>query len=222
MRGGGSLESMQAFNNKLLVREVINFPVPVLTGIGHHKDEPLTALAADKAVSTPTAVANIINQPWLEAGFILEESRRDIFESYQSFLERADDLVVRATDLVSQANNLVIEKYRVVERQFLISLQNFKNILRNRKKTIGDNLKTSFSAFKSLILKVDQELEQAKNMIRLNNPRRQLELGYSIVTKGKAVVKKIEDVKIGEDLSIRVINGSIKSKVKDINKLEKK
>jgi exodeoxyribonuclease VII large subunit len=67
IRGGGSLESLQAFNNEALVREVINFPVPVIAGIGHDQDVPLMALAADYMTSTPTAAAHLLGRSWEEA-----------------------------------------------------------------------------------------------------------------------------------------------------------
>jgi exodeoxyribonuclease VII large subunit len=67
MRGGGSLESLQAFNNEALVREVVNFPVPVIAGIGHDQDVPLMALAADYMTSTPTAAAHVLGRSWEEA-----------------------------------------------------------------------------------------------------------------------------------------------------------
>ena len=67
IRGGGSLESMQAFNNEVLVREISTFPVPIIAGIGHDKDVPLFALAADCMVSTPTAAAHALNRSWEEA-----------------------------------------------------------------------------------------------------------------------------------------------------------
>lgn len=67
IRGGGSLESLQAFNNEALIREIAKFPVPVIAGIGHDKDVPLLALAADYMVSTPTATANLLNRSWEEA-----------------------------------------------------------------------------------------------------------------------------------------------------------
>ena len=67
IRGGGSMESLMPFNNELLVREVVGFPVPVLVGIGHDKDMPLVALAADRSESTPTAVANLLNESWERA-----------------------------------------------------------------------------------------------------------------------------------------------------------
>jgi exodeoxyribonuclease VII large subunit len=67
IRGGGSLESLQAFNNEALVREVIDFPVPVIAGIGHDQDVPLMALAADYMTSTPTAAAHLLSRSWQEA-----------------------------------------------------------------------------------------------------------------------------------------------------------
>ncbi len=67
IRGGGSLESLQAFNNEKLVREIVDFPVPVIAGIGHDKDVPLAALAADFMASTPTATAHLLSAPWEEA-----------------------------------------------------------------------------------------------------------------------------------------------------------
>lgn len=67
IRGGGSLESLQAYNNETLVREIASFPVPVIAGIGHDQDVPLMALAADAMCSTPTATAVLLTKPWLEA-----------------------------------------------------------------------------------------------------------------------------------------------------------
>jgi len=67
IRGGGSLESLQAFNNEALVREVMDFPVPVIAGIGHDQDVPLMALAADYMTSTPTAAAHLLSRSWQEA-----------------------------------------------------------------------------------------------------------------------------------------------------------
>lgn len=67
IRGGGSLESLQAFNNETLVREAVGFPVPVIAGIGHDQDVPLMALAADYMTSTPTAAAHLLSRSWEEA-----------------------------------------------------------------------------------------------------------------------------------------------------------
>ncbi len=64
MRGGGSLEDLQAFNSEHLVRVLFASRIPTIAAIGHDRDIPLVSLAADNAVSTPTAAATIINKSW--------------------------------------------------------------------------------------------------------------------------------------------------------------
>jgi len=86
MRGGGSLESMLAFNNELLVREVVDFPVPVIAAIGHHKDAPLVALAADLAVSTPSIAATALSESWKRTSLFLERYERNIIGDYENGL----------------------------------------------------------------------------------------------------------------------------------------
>lgn len=66
IRGGGSLESLQCFNNELLCRALFASPVPVVVGIGHDVDVTLAELIADARASTPTGVAHLINQSWDE------------------------------------------------------------------------------------------------------------------------------------------------------------
>jgi len=90
IRGGGSLESLQAFNNEMVVREIASFPVPVIAGIGHDKDVPLSAMAADFAPSTPTAAANLLAQSWYD---FLQNIRRQqmlILGYYRNALAQAE------------------------------------------------------------------------------------------------------------------------------------
>jgi len=89
MRGGGSLESFLAFNNEMLVRELADFPVPTIVAVGHDKDIPLLALAADKMVSTPTAAANLLNQSWQRLEWEIKEKETRIFSFLPSFFETA-------------------------------------------------------------------------------------------------------------------------------------
>ena len=86
MRGGGSLESLQAFNTESLVREIANSKIPVLAGIGHEKDISLAALAADKMVSTPTAAAMELTKSWDEAANKVDEAERNLLSvSFENF-----------------------------------------------------------------------------------------------------------------------------------------
>src|SRR3989338_3633897 len=93
MRGGGSFESLQAFNNELLVREVAGFPVPVIAAIGHDKDVPLISLAADLEVSTPSIAAITLSESWKEAVLLVERHRTDIISSYEGGLDAVNSLI---------------------------------------------------------------------------------------------------------------------------------
>lgn len=194
MRGGGSLEAMMAFNNELLVREVASFPVPVIAAIGHDKDAPLITLAADSAPSTPTAAANLLGESWNRALLLLERYERDIVGRYGE----------------------ILEKYKAMEAKLKLSFLNFKNALQNVKINLENSLEKYCTSFEALLEKAKEKLEYNLRIINLNNPERQLRLGYSIVMTGGKIVRKIGDVKIGESLDIKVADGKIISEVKDI------
>jgi exodeoxyribonuclease VII large subunit len=196
IRGGGSLESLQPFNNEALVKEIVDFPVPVIAGIGHDKDAPLFTLAADVSESTPTAVANLLNESWENALLYLERHERNIISRY----------------------GMILDDYKEIENKLKISFNNFKNILSGVKLNLKESLNKSLSGFKSLISAVNQKLEQAEKAVSLNNPERQLRLGYSIASCEGKIVRKTGDVKVGKEIYIKVIDGKIISEVKNINK----
>ncbi|OGG89095.1 exodeoxyribonuclease VII large subunit [Candidatus Kaiserbacteria bacterium RIFCSPLOWO2_12_FULL_50_10] len=78
VRGGGSLESLQAFNNEQVVRAIAQFPVPTICAIGHDQDVPLAQYASDYAPSTPTAATVILNASWLEVTQLLARHHEKI------------------------------------------------------------------------------------------------------------------------------------------------
>ena len=198
IRGGGSFESLMPFNNEALIREVANFKVPGIAGVGHHKDEPLITFAADVSVSTPTAAANYLNQSWEEALLLLERYERGIIGSYQE----------------------IFENYKTIENKLKISLQNFKNAISGVKIELRNYLDKSFAGFKSILSTLSEKLVQSEKVILLNNPERQLKLGYSIAIAEGGVIRKINDVKIGQSFDLRVSNGRINSEVKKLKIFE--
>lgn len=86
IRGGGAKNSFDVFNNEAVIREIIDYPCPVISGLGHHKDETLFALASDYSVSTPTAAAHLINSSWDELLLEIKKYEHFIFEKYNNLL----------------------------------------------------------------------------------------------------------------------------------------
>jgi exodeoxyribonuclease VII large subunit len=201
MRGGGSLESFLAFNNEVLIREVSGLSIPVIAALGHDKDVPLLALAADKMVSTPTAAANLLNQSWQEAELELKAMEREIFNSFSSALR----------SLEYKTNNLFLKIKDKLEK--VIAL--FK-MLEFRIKSVIPKI------LESEIDKMKNKLESIEKIISQNDPERNLKLGYCIANSKKGVIKNINDVKVEDIIDLKVYNGIINTQVKKIQKNERK
>ena len=173
IRGGGSLESLQAFNNETLIRELVDFPVPVIAGIGHDQDVPLTALAADYMASTPTAVAHLLNQSWEEEFSKLQQIPHLLNRITQQLKELRADIDLAWKAVVDHA----AEKLKYIE----------------------------------------ETLSRAEQSVRLNNPTRQLKLGYSIVRKGDTIIRSVVSLKKGDACTVQLSDGDVVSTVEKIN-----
>ena len=194
MRGGGSLEALMAFNNELVVREISAFPAPVIAGIGHDKDMPLAAMAADLATSTPSIAATTISQSWQEVFRTLEKHEIGIIGGYKNFLN---------------------ETKMKLER-FVQTLANFKYILKNIAAFLNDCWRKMLAGLKLAILSAGQHLEYYEKAAALNDPERQLKLGYSIVKSKGKILKSVENARIGEEVAISLSDGIIDSQIKKI------
>ena len=191
MRGGGSLEAMMAFNNEIIVREIAAFPVPVIAGIGHDKDVPLAAMAADVMCSTPTAAANLLTQSWQEIFRALDHYESTIIGGYK--------------------NELVQTQARL--RQYAGMLSNFRYILQNITRKIDAIMENSLLAIKNSLLSANKQISYLQSIIESHNPERQLKLGYSIAKINGKIIKSFKKVEIGDTLDITLSDGIIDSKV---------
>ncbi len=215
MRGGGSFESLQPFNNEVLVREIANFPVPVIAAIGHDKDAPLVSMVADFEVSTPSIAATTLSQSWKEATLFIERRERQIIDRYKQYLESIDNSINKSTEIVKEYSDLVINKYKNIKNCLVVSMQNFRNSLINIKNSLNLSKQNLFVDFKNLLMKTNQNLRNSENIISANNPERHLKLGYSIARINNKIVKSIEGVSIGDNMDLLVYNGEIISEVKN-------
>lgn len=193
MRGGGSLESMQAFNSENVVRAIFASDIPVLCGIGHDVDVPIASLVADRYASTPTATAHVVNQSWKR----LEEGIPILCHRLVSKFE----IVLR--------NNLSLTE------SFFERIGSYIEDLSGRILQAGESM---VDCFTEMLEKFRQKLDHGEKILAAFNPENQLKLGYSIVfdNAGK-VVKNVDSLKIGDMIRVRMEKGSVDTEVKKVN-----
>ncbi|MGB3988791.1 MAG: exodeoxyribonuclease VII large subunit [Minisyncoccales bacterium] len=242
IRGGGSLESLMAFDNETLVREVASFPVPVIAGIGHHKDVTLVSLAADASESTPTATAQLINTSWEKAIdkiniaevvimkgfestlFLIKEKLNDtletaistldlIFKKYQAGITKINKEILRMGFSIS-------DKKKELSKSGLFLIKDLKDRIDIQEKSLllrWDDLKSRFHFLKK---NLSNQIDNLEKRVLNNDPEKQLSLGYSMIFSNKKIVKTVKGFKKDDLLELKVCDGSMESIIKKIIKNE--
>ena len=193
MRGGGAKNSFDVFNNEAVIREIIDYPCPIISGLGHHEDEPLFALASDYSVSTPTAVCHLLNSSWNELIHKIDKNEQYIFERYNNLLKNVEHKIEK----VSNVFNI------------------FENELKDKKLFIDDLRKDLIKSFSLNIKEAKEKIKYLEKEVNYNNPKRQLKLGYSILRKDDKIIKSINEVNKEDLIDLEVLDGIIKSKIYD-------
>jgi exodeoxyribonuclease VII large subunit len=197
MRGGGSLESFLAFNNEVLIREISNFPVPVIAAIGHDKDVPLLALAADKMVSTPTAAANLLSESWQTFNYEIRALQVNIINDF--------------SELISLSKRKAKTSFSRIESYLQQSLKDYAVLENKVRFVLPKILENKINQFK-------QQIQLMENVIKHNDPERNLKLGYSLARCNGKLVRKVSDVKIGNEIDLQVSDGIISSNITKVKK----
>ena len=187
IRGGGSSEDLAAFNDEAVVRAIYASRVPVVTGIGHERDETLADYVADVRASTPSNAAEI-----------LVPERSEIC----AHLERDQDGMREAL-----LHELKIRRERMEQMFLSLSL--------GRKK-IAVPLEQLMNRFAYVPKKILSRFEECRQFVRqsetllLNlNPRRLLQRGYSIVRKQGLVVRSKNKLSSGDRISLELADGTV-------------
>lgn len=99
VRGGGAMEDLWAFNDETLARQIIQSPVPVVSGVGHETDFTIADFVADLRAPTPTAAAELVARPMVQWVELLE-----------SMKDRLDAAALRTLDRQSQRLDLAVSR----------------------------------------------------------------------------------------------------------------
>lgn len=214
MRGGGSLESFQAFNNESVVRAVSKFNAPVITGIGHDKDAPLVSFVSDRNVSTPTAVANLLNTGWRESAHAVVLAEEKIIGRFEKLLQSHRYELENSERIIEERFYSVFETFRMYKETLTRSLGEMGLLIERMHNQVKEAQYRIMRGFTDILQRHTDTLGQYERFMIQENPERQLKLGWSITKDKKGrVVRHIADVTKGEELDVAVSDGIIHTTV---------
>jgi exodeoxyribonuclease VII large subunit len=235
VRGGGQTSSLSCYNDYLMAYEVANFPLPVLTGIGHTADISVVDEVANLNLITPTAVADFIIQ---HANTFKEQIDylRDGIHAYanlciESEEEAVTDLMNAILSIVNETmqdeqlfyDNLATVIKQTVNRE-LISESSKLVYAKDKMRFLTENMVTrelNQLSFDTSVLKnrmgsvIKQEenyLNNAQQKSLILDPINILKRGFSYTLYNNKPVFDANEVPLGAEIETIVFNGAIKSK----------
>ncbi|MEG1672378.1 MAG: exodeoxyribonuclease VII large subunit [Alistipes sp.] len=193
IRGGGSTSDLNCFNGYRICSYIAQFPLPVITGIGHDKDTSVADLVAHTALKTPTAVAGWLierlsqSDAWLDAAAQqLHDAAIGVMRSCELTLTRQQGELVRLSSALTARQSLGLE-----------------NMMGQLPIAVGD-----------FITRQRRRLEGAEELVLSRSPQRILQLGFAVVRGNGLAVTSVRAVHVGEQLAIEVSDGTFTTEVK--------
>jgi exodeoxyribonuclease VII large subunit len=193
IRGGGATADLNSFDSYELAYYCTQFPLPIITGIGHQRDETILDMVVNTSLKTPTAVAEILIDLVDETGIFLEEAQEIIFSCAKEKIQIEKDFLRNCTREIAYKFSTISSKENAV----------LKNLQKDISKIPVQFLKTK-----------EQELSMLNLNISLLSPENILKKGYSITTKNGKIIKDSKELANGDEIETRFAEGSVKSKVK--------
>lgn len=192
IRGGGATTDLSGFDTLLLAENVANFPLPIITGIGHERDESVLDLVAHTSVKTPTAVA----------AFLIDH------------LSKLYDFLVASQETIARCVRQQMEKERLRLNRWQAQIPALFSVYATRQEARIEQLRSRLTpALNNLLQREVHRLQLLEQRATSLDPTLLLQRGYSItLVKGKAL-RDPADVKPGDEITTRLEKGTIKSKV---------
>lgn len=241
-RGGGSWEDLMAFNHERLVRFLANYPLPLLTAIGHETDTSLCDLVADQRASTPTAAAEMVaperarlvhelSQLGKQANRALQQRIRRHREGLELVrsrpcLQRPQWLWEQARDQLDRLHQRLLMALRQRawgERQSLqqwasrLSPRFLQQSCRLQRQLWQEQTRLLEQAWQGLLGERRCALEEQRQLLHSLAPQRILERGYCYCkdAQGK-VVTSVRGRKAEEQLEIWLSDGRLSCRIEQI------
>ena len=216
LRGGGATSDLNSFDSYLLAANCAQFPLPILTGIGHERDDTVVDLVAHTRLMTPTAVAEFLIARMDQAAQTVEELQQTMTQSASMRMlqekQRLQSYATRFPALVGQR----MERNRTLLHQLSAKLPTMAQGFVERKRAMVDRLVMQLrNATTTHLAEKQRFLQLQEQFVRMASPDYILRRGYSLTLREGKIIERSEELQAGEELTTRFMDGEVKSIIKE-------
>ena len=194
IRGGGATSELSCFDTYDLANNCAQFPLPIITGIGHQRDESVLDIVAHTMAKTPTAAAELLIHAMLEQETYMTNMMQGVVQGVQQRMDAEQQRLQGLLGRLPMATALYLQ---------------------GEKMRLQTSLQAMFSSAKMLIKEQQHRLDVCNAALEAASPERILSLGYSITRVNGRLVRSIDDVVPGDEVTTEVAGGEFTSTVKD-------
>lgn len=192
IRGGGAVSELSCFDSYDLAFNIANFPLPVITGIGHERDDTVADTVAHTKVKTPTAAAEFLINKVFDTASELENITR------------------RMSDAVN--NRMNAEKLRI--ERLTQKLPSLFAMVKVRREQILENLwNRAVTGVSNVMTAQIHKLELIEKSVAAADPVIILKRGYTMTRLNGRVVKGVADLHKGDRLVTSFADGTVESEI---------
>jgi exodeoxyribonuclease VII large subunit len=195
IRGGGATSDMSGFDTLALAENVANFPIPIITGIGHERDESILDMISHTRVKTPTAAAALL------------------IDHLKGVLETIEGAQSMITHYVQQKLSIANSQLSIISE----AIPRLFSIVKTRQEAKIDALYTRLPMLiERRLTSESHRLQLMDEKLKALDPTLLLARGYSITMHNGRAVKDASQLPPGAEIETRLAKGTIHSVIKSV------
>lgn len=215
-RGGGSIEDLWAFNDEVLARTIASATIPVISSVGHETDNTLVDFVSDHRAATPTAAAELATPVTLEQlvtrfnelQLRLNMRMKQLIDVRRQRVERIAEHII-----FQQPDRLYSGYTQRLDQLSYMLLQTMQQRIQNTQHQFMTLIQRQLQLRAHLLQQPRDTVNLLTAKLDLVSPLKILTRGYAIVENQGDVVRKISDINVDDDISVRFSDGMATAKI---------
>lgn len=214
IRGGGATADLSGFDTLGLAENVANFPLPIITGIGHERDESILDMVSYQRVKTPTAAAAYLINHLTSTLIRVENAQSTIIDYVKKVLEIENMRIKHIGAQIPVLFSIVRTKQEArLESLFQRLFTASKELMKQSDFLLLSLQQRVQPAVRCWLSSEHHRLDVLEHRARLLDPTLPLKRGYSITLHNGKAIHNANDLKIGDTITTLLEIGQIESKV---------